>query len=126
MQYSAAVRDAALDARVDRIGPAPVLELREDATPARCSSPSRGTLLARGSLPEVYMLRAQNGVKSMLGRWQIIGVARGTAGHFRLFDATGVCHAQGNIPTDMEADSTSIEPGQVVTVTLFNLRSGNA
>lgn len=125
VQYSLAVRNARLDVVASAIGAAPTLELRAGAVPRDCKSASRGEVLARGELPALWMAPAANGVKAMLGPWELRGVARGKAGHFRLYDSSGLCHAQGVLGEDMAADDENIVPQQVVRVTLFNLRAGN-
>jgi hypothetical protein len=78
------------------------------------------------------MAAASSGSKAKAGTWEDTSAdASGTAGHFRLYDSTGVCHMQGTVTAtggggDMTVDNTSFATGQAFTVTTFVLNSGNS
>lgn len=133
LQYSAAVRNAQLDAVETTIGASAVLKIRTGAPPADCATADSGTVLATLNLPSDWMNAASGGTKTKLGTWQDASAdADGTAAHWRLYANDGTtCHAQGTITAtsgggDMELDNTSIATGQSVTVSTFTLNRGNA
>lgn len=131
LQYSAAVRNAQLDAVESTTGTAAILTIRTGAPPADCATANSGTVLATLTLPSDWMNAASAGSKTKLGTWQDASAdATGTAAHFRIHDSTGTtCHAQGSVgtsATDMIVDSTSFTAGQSFTVTAFTLNAGNA
>ncbi|QTH22015.1 hypothetical protein HRJ34_00275 [Rhizorhabdus wittichii] len=133
LQYSAAVRNAKLDAVETAIGASAVLKIRTGAPPANCAAADAGTVLATLNLPADWMAAASAGSKSKSGTWQdLTADAAGTAAHFRIYASDGVtCHAQGTITAtggggDMTLDNTSIAAGQQVDVTAFTLTAGNS
>jgi hypothetical protein len=96
-QYSAAARNAALDAIESTIGASPTLEIRTGAAPANCAAADTGTVLAILPLPADWMAAAAAGVKALLGTWQDTSAdAAGTAGHFRIKQGA-TCHLQGSV-----------------------------
>lgn len=131
-QYSVAVRNAKLDVIETTIGADAVLTIRTGAAPANCATANTGTVLASISLPADAWADAVNGSKTKQGVWEDTSADdTGTAGHFRLYDGSGVCHIQGTVTLtggggDMEVDNTSIATGQQVTITSFTINSGNA
>lgn len=133
IQLSTAVRNARLDAIENNIGAAPIIELRTGAQPASCATAPSGTLLAQASLPSDWLAAAASGAKAKSGTWQFTGIAAGTIGHFRIYDAgsPSACHIQGSVTAtggggDMTVDNTSLAVGQTVTVNTFTLTDGNA
>ena len=133
IQFSEGVRHGRLDSVETTIGTSAILEIFTGAAPADCSQPDSGTLLASLTLPSDWMAAASGGSKSKLGTWEDASAnAAGTAGHFRIKDSGGTtCHIQGTITGsggggDMELDNTSIEAGQQITITTFDLTDGNA
>jgi hypothetical protein len=133
LQYSAAVRNAQLDALETVVGTAAVLKIFTGAAPANVAAANSGTELASMTLPSDWMAAASSGSKSKSGTWEDTSAnATGTAGHWRLYASDGTtCHAQGTITAtsgggDMELDNTSIATGQTVTVTTFTVSAGNS
>lgn len=132
VQYSVAVRNAALDSHETAIGTTPILTIRTGAQPANCATANSGTVLATLTLPSDWMSNAASGVKALLGTWQDTSAdATGTAAHFRIHDSSGVtCHMQGSVSLsggggDMIVDNTSFVITQSFTVTTFNITAGN-
>lgn len=133
LQYSAAVRNAKLDAVETAIGASAVLKIRSGAAPANCAAADSGTVLATVNLPSDWMAAASGGVKSKAGTWEDTAAdATGTAAHWRLYASDGTtCHAQGTVTAtggggDMEVNNTSFAAGQAFTVTAFGITAGNA
>ncbi len=132
VQYSAAVRNAMLDAYETTIGTAPKVQIRTGAPPANCAAADSGTLLAEITAPSDWMNAASGGSKTKLGTWTTTGLAAGNAGHYRIKDSSGAtCHDQGTVTAtggggDMTVDNVSIAVSQNVTVTTFTKNAGNA
>ena len=133
LQYSAAVRNAKLDAVETAIGTSAVLKIRTGAAPADCATADSGTVLASCTLPSDWMAAASGGTKAKSGTWEDASADNnGTAAHFRLYASDGTtCHAQGTVTAtggggDMTVDSVSFTAGQAFTVTGFTLTAGNA
>ena len=138
LQYSVDVRNAQLDAFESTVltsGTPAVLKIRSGTVPANCAAADSGTVLASIDLPTGaggFMSDASSGSVSKTGTWEDADAdATGTAGHFRIYDSVGVCHAQGTITAtggggDMTLDNTSIATGQTVTVTTFSIAAGNS
>lgn len=133
LQFSVSVRNSRLDSIESTVGTSAILRIRTGAPPANCATADSGTTLATLNLPSDWMTAASGGSKSLSGVWQDSAAdATGTAGHFRIYDSTGLtCHLQGTVTItggggDMELDNTSIAVGQQVTVTTFTLNEGNA
>jgi hypothetical protein len=130
-QFSAAVRNAALDAIESTIGASPTLEIRSGAAPADCAAADSGTVLATIALPADWMAAAAAGAKAMAGTWQDASAdAAGTAGHFRI-KVGGTCHIQGSCTAtggggDMTIDNPVLAAGQQFNVTAFSLTAGGA
>ena len=125
-QFSAAVRNAALDAIETTAGTAPTLTIRTGTVPANCAAARSGTVLATMVLPSNWMADASGGSKAIAGTWQDTAAdATGTAGHFSI-DQGATCHIQGTVTAtggggDMTLDNTSIAVGQQVTITAFTI-----
>lgn len=132
VQLSTSVRNARLDQIESTISTSPKLHIRTGAAPANCAAANSGTLLAEITLPADWMAAAAAGSKAKSGTWSDVGVAAGTAQHFRVFDSTDTtCHIQGTVTAsagggDMTLDNTSIAVAQTVTVNTFTLTDGNA
>lgn len=133
IQLSTSVRNARLDAIETAISTAPLLRIYSGAMPANCAAAATGTLLAEMPLPSDWMAAASSGSKAMSGTWQDASAnAAGTAGYFRIYEATGTtCHLQGTVTAtggggDLQLDNTSIASGQSVTITTFSLTDANA
>ena len=78
------------------------------------------------------MAVASGGSKAKSGTWSGVGVAAGSAGHWRLKNSAGsTTHAQGTCTAtggggDMTLDNVSIAVDQAVSVNTFTLSAGNA
>ena len=125
-QFSAAVRNAALDAIETTAGTAPTLTIRTGTVPANCAAARAGTVLATMVLPSNWLADASGGSKAIAGTWQDTAAdATGTAGHFSI-DQGATCHIQGTVTAtggggDMTLDNVSIAVGQQVTITAFTI-----
>lgn len=133
IQFSAAVRNARLDAIETTIGASAVLKIRTGAAPANVATADSGTVLATLTLPSDWMAAASAGAKAKSGTWQDASAdATGTAAHFRLYASDGTtAHMQGTVTAtggggDMTVDNTSFATAQNFTVTSFTLTDGNA
>lgn len=132
VQNSVALRNAILDAWEAAIGTTPKVQIRTGSQPANCAAAASGTLLCEMDLPSDWMNAASGGSKTKLGTWADVGVAAGSAGHYRILDAAGTtCHEHGSVTAtggggDMTVDNVSIAVDQVVTVTGFTKGAGNA
>ena len=132
IQLSTATRNGRADAFETAAGASPILEIIEGPPPANCAAADPGLVLATMNLPPDWMDPASGGVKTKSGTWQdLLGDANGTAGHFRIWDATHTtCHMQGTVGmlgdgADMTVDNSSIAVDQTVTVTGFTLSEPN-
>lgn len=133
LQFSAAVRNAMLDAVETSVGTSAVLKIRTGSAPANVATADSGTVLATLTLPSDWMAAASGGSKAKSGTWEDTSAdATGTAAHFRLYASDGTtAHAQGTVTAtggggDMTVDNTSFSSGQAFTVTSFTLTAGNA
>ena len=133
LQFSAAVRNARLDAIETAISASAILKIRTGAAPANCAAADAGTVLATINLPADWMAAAASGSKAKSGTWQDAAAdAAGTAAHFRIYDSTGTtCHLQGTVTAtggggDMTVDNTSFAVNQQFTVNSFSITDGNA
>lgn len=125
-QFSASVRNAALDNIEATVGTAPTLTIRTGSAPANADATATGTVLATMTLPSDWMAAASGGSKAIAGGpWtESSADATGTAGHFRIVGSGGTI--QGTVTAtggggDMTLDNTSITAGQQVNVTAFTL-----
>lgn len=133
IQYSAAVRNAELDALETAIGTSAVLKIRSGSAPATVATADSGTVLATMTLPSDWMAAASGGSKAKSGTWQDASAdATGTAAHFRIYASDGTtAHIQGTVTAtggggDLTLDSVSITAAQVVTISSFTITAGNA
>lgn len=135
LQFSVGLRNKRGNAIETEIGTAPQLQVRSGSKPANCAAADSGTLLCSMTLPSDWYNAFASGASTKLGTWSGLGVAAGTAGHFRIRKpgSPNSVEIQGNItpasssPTaEMEIDNASIAIGQTVTVTLFSITEGNA
>ena len=131
--YSAAVRNAKLDAVESTIGTSPILKIRTGAPPATVATASSGTVLATVTLPSDWMAAASAGAKAKSGTWEDTSADNtGTAGHFEILASDGTTvHMRGTVTAtggggDMEVNNTSFASGQDFVVNTFTLTSGNA
>jgi hypothetical protein len=132
MQLSVTARNARLDAIETAIGTAPKMQFFTGAAPANCATADSGTKLVDSALPSDWLTNAASGTKGKNGSWNLVGVAAGNAGHFRVKDSAGTtCHIQGSITAtggggDMTLDNINIAVDQAAAVNSFNITDGNA
>lgn len=133
LQYSAAVRNAKLDAVETAVGTSAVLKFRTGAAPADCATADSGTVVASLTLPSDWMAAASGGTKAKSGTWNDTSADNsGTIAHWRLYASDGTtCHAQGTATItggggDITLDAVAVTADQTVTVTSFTLTAGNA
>ena len=124
VQWSAAVRNAVVDAWEAAIGVSAKVEIRTTAQPASTVSASTGTLLATVQLGADWAAAGSAGVKALTGLpIGAVAVAAGTAGHYRIMNAAGTtCHEQGSVTGplgagDMLIDNPVIAINQAVQIT---------
>lgn len=130
IQFSAAVRNARLNAIWATIGASAKLLLYSGSPPANCATAASGTLLATLSLPSTYEGAASGGAASIAnGPWTGTASAAGTAGYFRLADtagtAIGVQGTVGQGSGDMSFDNATFTVGQNIQITAFTATDGN-
>jgi hypothetical protein len=128
-----AVRNALLDAIESAIGASPKLRLRTGAPPANAAAASTGTVIAEMTLPADWMANASGGTKALSGSWQDASAdATGTVGHFEIVSSDGSTrHLQGTVTAnggggDITLDNVSVNAGQSISITSFNLTAPNA
>jgi hydroxymethylglutaryl-CoA reductase len=129
-QFSAAARNASIDAIETAAGTAPTLEIRSGTVPATAATADAGTLLASITLPSDWLAAASGGSKSRLGTWSGTAAAAGTAGHFRIKQGA-TTHIQGTVTGtggggDMTLVNTSLAVSQPITIDTFTLTAGGA
>lgn len=121
-RYSTELRNAGLDARIQAVGPKPVLKIYAGAQAMGGRDPV-GELVSM-QLPDGWMGKADDGVVSSNGTWSGKATANGKAKSFRIYGGK-TCHIEGSIPDEMKLDNPNIASGQMVTVEDFTIRSGN-
>lgn len=99
-----------------------VLQLRTGAQPANGDAADAGTLLASFTLADPSFTNA-GGVATLDADPDLatVGVAAGTAAHFRIKDSTGANVTDGSVTTsggggDLIVDNTNIAVDQTVTI----------
>lgn len=127
IQYSAAVRNAQLDAMATQLGANFTTKIFTGSPPANCAAADSGTELV--AFTSCNFGSAGSGAIALTGTPETAtAAAGGTAGHFRMY-AGSTCHVQGTVATsggDMTATSTSITGGQPVNITGYTLTAANA
>lgn len=132
LQASVPLRNARLDAVETLIGPSPTLRVRTGAQPSSTAASDSGVTVATIALPADWMLPAAGGSKAKSGTWDDASAdAAGTAGHYRIYDAAGVCHLQGSVTAtggggDMTLDNVVFAAGQAFSITGYTLNDNNA
>jgi len=133
MQFSADVRNAALDQVEVITGASPILQIRTGSVPANTAAADTGTVLAVMTLPADWLTAASGGAKNKNGTWSDTSAdASGTAGHFRIKNAAGtVTHIQGTITVsggggDMTVSSLTLTETLPVDITSFVLSISGA
>ena len=129
LQFSDDLRNARAGVIMPTIGADPVLRIRSGPPPATVDAPAAGLELAVIVLPANYLTAPAGGAVTLQGVWTGPGLVDGTAGHFRLEDATGTARIQGTVgvtAADLLIDDAAIVVGEPVTVRSFRLTEGNA
>lgn len=131
IQYSTTLRTNQLDRINPTLGVAgSVLKILTGSIPANCGTADTGTTLVSMSIGTTPFGSASSGTISKGVTWQASAVGSGTMGYFRVYDsAGGVCHIQGTCGQgsgDMSFDNTTVNSGQVVTVSSATITGGNA
>ena len=124
-QYSVTLRNNQVAQIQSTIGASGTLKVFSGAEPANCAAADPTGLLATITLPAAF-LTSSGGVTTIAGTWSVAASATGTAQSYRMYDGSSVCHAQGNVTTDLVLNNTSITTGQTVTVTQYSVTAGNA
>lgn len=125
VQYSDAVRMAALDAWETAIGASAKVQVFTGAAPANCGAASTGTKLLEYALAADWAAAAGAPGSKTLNNLPIdgTGLAAGDAGYYRIVDSAGTtCHEQGTVTAtggggDMTIDNVTVAVGQAVNIT---------
>lgn len=132
LTYSAAIKNARLNAVESTIGASPILRIRTGAAPATVADASTGTVLASATLPADWMADASAGSKAKLGTWADSSADNaGNAGHFEIVASDGTTVGmRGSVTAtggggDMTVDNVVFAAGQAFSVTSFSLASAN-
>lgn len=132
VKFSAAVKNAMLDAIETAISTSAVLKIRTGAAPAAITDADSGTVLATLALPSDWLAAAAAGAKAKAGTWNDTSAdATGTAQHFRIYATDGTTqHIQGSVTAtggggDLTLGTTSIVAAGLITITGFTLTAGN-
>ncbi len=112
---------AGAGAAVTGVAAPPRLLVYTGALPANCAATATGTKLVDMTVPADFMAPASGGSKALAGSWAVAAVAAGAPGYYRMVDAAGVCHEQGDISAAggsgaMTVDSMSVGAGQTFAV----------
>lgn len=130
LKFSEAVRDLKAIAYEEAIGPAPIFQIRTGAPPANCAAADTGTILAEINLPSDWLTAPDDGMVEKSGTWTGVGIAAGTAGHFRirstLSDILNECMMQGTLSEpggggDAIIVNEDVEVDQPLAVVVFRL-----
>ena len=124
-QISVAVRANQAAQIQSTIGAGATLVIYSGAQPANCGAPSPSGALLTMALPSVF-LSSSGGVASMIGTWSGVASVAGIGASWRILDASGICHAQGDLVSNLVLSLTSFLVGQTVTVLSYVHTVGNA
>jgi hypothetical protein len=132
LKYSTTLRNAQLDAITTAVGTSGILRIYSGTRPANVAAPITGTLLAECVCnASAFAAAASGGVLTASAISNDSSAnASGTASHYRLFRSDGTTAViDGDVSTsgaDLNLDNTSINSGQVVSITSFTITAGNA
>lgn len=120
-EFNPAVADAVLDTFGDIFPAGSSLELR-DGAPSGLESV--GNVLVRFTVPDNGWSPSQGGVKDLMGLWQAVALAGGTAGHYRFTSPDGRYIEVGTVSGkggggDLQIDNVNVARGQAVTLNRF-------
>lgn len=131
VKFSTAVRNARAAATEAAIGTSPTMELRTGAPPANCAAADTGAVVATIALPSDFLTAPSGGVVALQGSWSDSAAdSTGTPGHYRIKQGA-TCHMQGTVTAtggggDLTLDDITVDAGQTVTITSFQITEGNA
>lgn len=132
LKYSTTLRNAQLDAITTAVGTSGILRIYSGTRPANVAAAITGTVLAECVCnASAFAAAASGGVLTANAITNDSSAnASGTATHYRLFQSNGTTAViDGDVSTsgaDLNLDNTSINIGQVVSVTSFTITAGNA
>jgi hypothetical protein len=132
LKYSTTLRNAQLDAVTTAVGTSGILRIYSGSRPANVAAAISGTLLAECVCnASAFAAAASGGVLTANAIADDSSAnASGTASHYRLFRSDGTTAViDGDVSTsgaDLNLDNTSINSGQVVSITSFTITAGNA
>ena len=132
LKYSTTLRNAQLDAITTAVGTSGILRIYSGSRPANVAAAISGTLLAECVCnASAFAAAASGGVLTANAISNDSSAnASGTASHYRLFRSDGTTAViDGDVSTsgaDLNLDNTSINSGQVVSITSFTITAGNA
>jgi hypothetical protein len=132
LKYSTTLRNAQLDAITTAVGTSGILRIYSGTRPANVAAAITGTLLAECVCnASAFAAAASGGVLTANAIANDSSAnASGTASHYRLFRSDGTTAViDGDVSTsgaDLNLDNTSINSGQVVSITSFTITAGNA
>ena len=132
LKYSTTLRNAQLDAITTAVGTSGILRIYSGSRPANVAAAITGTLLAELVCnASAFAAAASGGVLTANAISNDSSAnASGTASHYRLFQSNGTTAViDGDVSTsgaDLNLDNTSINSGQVVSITSFTITAGNA
>jgi hypothetical protein len=127
-QYSVTLRNNQVAQIQTTVGTSGTLLIFSGAEPANCAAADPTGLLCTITLPATF-LTSTGGVTTIAGTWSASasgGGAGTNAQSYRIKDGSAVCHAQGNVTTDLILNNVNIATGQLVTVTAYSVTAGNA
>lgn len=132
--FSAAVKNAQMNAIESTIGTSAILRLRSGAPPANVAAASSGTVLATMNLPSDWLGASSAGIVAKLGTWSDTSADAGAptaAGHFEIVASdTTTRHMQGTVTAtggsgDITLDNVQIAAGQLVSISTFTITGAN-
>lgn len=127
LRYSTDIRNAGLDARIERIGPEPLLRIFADPPPGSTAAPDPPRLLVEIKLPDPWMGKSVDGAANKQGIWTGRARADGEPKSFRIYrSADGACCLQGAVPGEMQLEGGGVLERQNFSVMNFVMSSGNA
>ena len=132
LKYSTSLRNAQLDAITTAVGTSGILRIYSGSRPANVAAAITGTLLAELVCnASAFAAAASGGVLTANAISNDSSAnASGTATHYRLWKSDGTTAViDGDVSTsgaDLNLDNTSINSGQVVSITSFTITAGNA
>lgn len=130
LQYSAALRNGRADQKTTVIGNAGLLRIYTGAAPADCATAASGTKLSEHTLGSPLAPGASGGVLSPTVPSNVLALATGTAGYWRIYKADGTtCVIQGSVGTsgaDLNLNTLSLVLSGPVQINSWTFTEGGA